>query len=50
MERKFEAVNYNTEKNVTTTLHDAAESLLANLPILILGAVIALAVAGELFV
>jgi hypothetical protein len=50
MERKFESANCNTEKRVTYTLHDVSESLLANLPILILGTVVALAVAGEVFI
>jgi hypothetical protein len=50
MERTFENVNCSTGKKVASTLHDATESLLANLPILILGTVIALAVAGELFI
>jgi hypothetical protein len=49
MERTFENVN-TTEKKATRILHDATESLLANLPILILGTVIALAVAGEVFI
>ena len=50
MESEFENLNCSTEKKATHTLQDASESLLANLPILILGTVIALALAGELFV
>jgi len=49
MERIFENVNHSTEKKATYTLHDATESLLANLPILILGMVVVLTVARELF-
>lgn len=49
MERTFKHVKENTEKNIALIIHDATESMLANLPILILGAVIGLAIAGELF-
>jgi hypothetical protein len=50
MERTFETMSYSTGKNIAELMHGAAESLLANLPILILGTVIALAVAGDIFV
>ena len=50
MENEFKNFNCGIEKKITPTLRNATESLLANLPILILGTVIALALAGELFV
>lgn len=55
MERKLEEKNYLAEmkalhvKGATGILQRASESLLANLPILVLGCVVALAIAGEFF-
>ena len=55
MERKFDNQNYLAEMNAKhakaagSILQRASESLLANLPILVLGIVVAFAVAGEFF-
>jgi hypothetical protein len=46
MEKTFEKVNCSIEKRANHTLRDASEILLANLPILILGFVIVMAVTG----
>ncbi len=50
MEQKFEKVEINIEKEGGSLLHDASESLLANLPIIILGMVIFLAIVREIIV
>ena len=50
MEQKFEQKEVNMTQNDNSILKTASESLLANLPILILGLVIFLAIAREIIV
>ena len=50
MEQKFEQKEINMTKDQPNILETASESLLANLPILILGMVIFLAMAREIIV
>ena len=47
MEQKFEQKEINMTKDETNILETASESLLANLPILVLGLVIFIAMARE---
>ena len=50
MEQKYEQKEINITQNQESMLKTASESLLANLPILILGLVIFLAIAREIIV
>ena len=50
MEQKFEKIEYRENRSRTSVLREASESFLANLPVLICGLVMVIAIAREMFV